>query len=428
LIVDNTHTITGTLTGNASTATKWASAQKVYVTLGTASTTTTIQGGSTSAQTIGVNGTLGVGNGGTGKSSWTQYGIVYATATNALGQMAVGTSGQVLTSKGSAAPAWTSQSALSVGSATKATQDSDGNAINTTYRKLDNNSFNTLDTTELSTGNLVVTGGATFTNGLVGDLTGTASSVENNLVIQLNGGTTEGTNKFTYNGSADKNINITKSSIGLSNVENTALSTWAGSANLTTTKVGTLAAAAVKGVDSSISVTSTSTNLPTSAAVADFVTDYVEGKGYVTSSGVTSARVQATSPVVSSQNTAQSTTLNTTISLADGYGDTKNPYGTKTANYVLAGPSSGNAAAPTFRSLVADDIPTLAASKVGLGNVTNNKQIKGLSSGTTSGHIVAWGSDGYTVADSGIAKTSIATKLTLAGTDYAVSSNAITVT
>ena len=56
-------------TGNAATATQWASAQKVYVTLGTASTTTTIQGGSTNAQTIGVNGTLGIGNGGTGLTS-----------------------------------------------------------------------------------------------------------------------------------------------------------------------------------------------------------------------------------------------------------------------------------------------------------------------------------------------------------------------
>ena len=58
--------ITGNITGNAATATKLASAQTVYVALGTASTTTTIQGGSSSAQTIGVNGTLAIGNGGTG--------------------------------------------------------------------------------------------------------------------------------------------------------------------------------------------------------------------------------------------------------------------------------------------------------------------------------------------------------------------------
>lgn len=34
------------------------------------------------------------------------------------------------------------------------------------------------------------------------------------------------------------------------------------------------------------------------------------------------------------------------------------------ANVVLAGPATGSAAAPTFRSLVADDIPSLAASKI----------------------------------------------------------------
>jgi len=141
---------------------------------------------------------------------------------------------------------------LSVG---KATNDSDGNPINTTYRKLTDNSFDTIDVTDLTAGNLIVTGAGRFTNGLYGDLVGTASEaskVTNSLKIQLNGGTTEGSNQFTYNGSAGKTVNITKASIGLGDVENTKLSTWAGSSNLTTTKVGTLAAAATKGVDTSI--------------------------------------------------------------------------------------------------------------------------------------------------------------------------------
>ena len=79
---------------------------------------------------------------------------------------------------------------------------------------------------------------------------------------------------------------------------------------------------------------------------------------------VTSVRVQATSPVQSSTSTAQSATLNTTISLADGYGDTKNPYAAKNANVVLAGPSTGEASTPSFRALVADDIPSLTKSKI----------------------------------------------------------------
>lgn len=40
-------------------------------------------------------------------------------------------------------------------------------------------------------------------------------------------------------------------------------------------------------------------------------------------------------------------------------------------------------------------------SQVSLGNVTNDKQIKGLASGTTAGHVVEFGADGYTVQDSG---------------------------
>lgn len=73
---------------------------------------------------------------------------------------------------------------------------------------------------------------------------------------------------------------------------------------------------------------------------------------------VKSVQVQAASPVVSSTSTAQSVTLNTTISLADAYGDTKNPYGSKTKNYVLAAPSTATGT-PSFRALVASDIPAL---------------------------------------------------------------------
>ena len=51
-----------------------------------------------------------------------------------------------------------------------------------------------------------------------------------------------------------------------------------------------------------------------------------------------------------------------------------------------------------------------------------------MSSGTTSGHLVTWGTDGYTVADSGVAIGNVTTKITLAGSDYSTSSNTITIT
>ena len=42
----------------------------------------------------------------------------------------------------------------------------------------------------------------------------TTAITSKSLVVTLNGGTTEGTNKFTFNGSTEKNINITPSTIG----------------------------------------------------------------------------------------------------------------------------------------------------------------------------------------------------------------------
>jgi len=48
-------------------------------------------------------GTVGVANGGSGKTSWTQWLIPYADTTTSFSQVAIGTSGQVLTSNGAGA-------------------------------------------------------------------------------------------------------------------------------------------------------------------------------------------------------------------------------------------------------------------------------------------------------------------------------------
>ena len=68
--------------------------------------------------------------------------------------------------------------------------------------------------------------------------------------------------------------------------------------------------------------------------------------------------VSGTSPVASSGGNTPA------ISLSAGYGDTLNPYASKTANHVLAAPN-GSAGVPTFRAVVAADIPTLNQNTTG---------------------------------------------------------------
>lgn len=105
-------------------------------------------------------------------------------------------------------------------------------------------------------------------------------------------------------------------------------------------------------------------NTVTALNAADFRTAIGAGTGNGTVTSVT-----GTSPVASSGGATPA------ISLSSGYGDTQNPYGSKTANLVLAGPSTGAAAAPTFRSLVDDDIPnTLTVSQI--PNLTSNGFVK----------------------------------------------------
>ena len=128
--------------------------------------------------------------------------------------------------------------------------------------------------------------------------------------------------------------------------------------DLSTEKTYRYGGSAYVEISSGTSVT-ISRNLTSGTKSATINVDGTDYDIYSKSGTVTSVQVQATSPVVSSQNTSQSSSLNTTISLADNYGDTKNPYASKTKNYVLAAPSDA-AGVPSFRALVADDIPDLS--------------------------------------------------------------------
>jgi hypothetical protein len=87
----------------------------------------------------------------------------------------------------------------------------------------------------------------------------------------------------------------------------------------------------------------------------------VNAKGLVTSASSGTApvtTVTGTSPVVSSGGTTPA------ISLASGYGDTQNPYASKTQKNFLAAPNATNGV-PTFRTILASDIPTLNQNTTG---------------------------------------------------------------
>lgn len=66
----------------------------------------------------------------------------------------------------------------------------------------------------------------------------------------------------------------------------------------------------------------------------------------------------------------------------------------QSANQVLAGPSSGGAAAPAFRALVSDDLPTVPIAKGGTGQTSKTPAFDALAPGTTKGDLIVYdGSD-----------------------------------
>jgi len=105
-----------------------------------------------------------------------------------------------------------------------------------------------------------------------------------------------------------------------------------------------------------------------SASGSPSISTFLRGDGAwaTPAGGGTVTSVTGTSPIVSSGGNTPA------ISLAASYGDTQNPYASKTAKNFLAAPNAANGV-PTFRAMVASDLPSI-------GNITNAGAI-----GSTSG-------------------------------------------
>lgn len=129
-------------------------------------------------------------------------------------------------------------------SAIKATQDASGNVITSTYAtksELDSakstlqtsingkaNSSHTHTIANITNLQTTLDGKAASSHthsyagsSSVGGAATSANKVNKTLTVQLNGGATEGTNKFTFDGSAAKSINVTASSIGAASTSHT---------------------------------------------------------------------------------------------------------------------------------------------------------------------------------------------------------------
>lgn len=200
-------TVTGNLTVNGTLTATASKANQLTHTL-------SVNGKSWNGSADLTIGTIGVAYGGTGKSSWTANGIIYASASGTLSQLSLGTAGYILQSGGTSAPSWVNPSTLNVASATKATQDGNGNTISDTYLRKDfdsvsqNVSFSgSVDIDDLTAGTLLVSGVARFANGLIGNLNGNASTATKLATARKIG-------NASFDGSAD----ITLAQIGASAV------------------------------------------------------------------------------------------------------------------------------------------------------------------------------------------------------------------
>jgi trimeric autotransporter adhesin len=225
--------------------------------------------------------------------------------------------------------------------------------------------------------------------------TGTASNVTGTVAI-ANGGTGQTTRQAAIDALAGSTTlgsylrgdgtDVVMSAIQAADVPTLNQNTTGSAATLTTGRTiaitGDLAYTS-PSFNGSTNVTAAGTLATVNANVGSFTNASltVNAKGLITAASSGAAPVTSvtgTSPVVSSGGATPA------ISLAASYGDTQNPYASKTANFILAAPN-GSAGVPTFRAVVAADIPTLNQNTTGTAsNVTGTVAIANGGTGQTT--------------------------------------------
>jgi hypothetical protein len=387
--------------------------------------------------------TIGVGYGGTGLTTYATGDLLYASGASTLAKLTLGTSGYVLTAGGSA-PQYVAQSTLSVGSATTATNVTGGAAGSLVYQT----AAATTSTLALGTSSYVLTAGASAPQYVaqstlsVGSATNVSGGAANRIVYQTGAGATSFVTAPTvtdtylkWDGAAFTWVTIAAGGVTSFNTRTGAVTLTSSDVttalgytplNPTTSQTANTFYAAPNGTAGAPTfraivvadvptlnqnTTGTAANVTGTVAVANGgtgQTTYTNGQlliGNTTGNTLTKATlspgtgisitngggsitiassvtavtsVTGTSPVASSGGTTPA------ISLSSGYGDTQNPYASKTANFFLAAPN-GAGGAPTFRAVVAADIPTLNQNTTGnAANVTGIVAIANGGSGAST--------------------------------------------
>ena len=226
------------------------------------------------------------------------------------------------------------------------------------------NSSVTIGTTAISLGASSTTlAGLTSVSStsFVGALTGNASSVTNGVYT-----TDTGTVTNTMLAGSITNAKLVNSSV---TVGTTAIALGASS----TTLAGLTSVSSTGFTGALTGNASTATTLQTARTINGVSFD---GSANIT---VTAAIANALTIGTGLSGTSYNGSSAVTIALASGYGDTQNPYASKTANNFLAAPN-GTAGVPTFRAIVAADIPTLNQNTTGsAATLTTARNINGTS-------------------------------------------------
>jgi hypothetical protein len=318
------------------------------------------------------SGTVAIVNGGTGANS--QQGAINALA-------GATTSGSFLRGNGTNV----SMSTIQAADVPTLNQNTTGNAANVTGtvaianggtgQNSKANAFNALSPIT-TTGDLII---------------GTGTNTSSRLAIGTTSGYVLTTNGTTASWQAPSGGGVSSISFGSTGLTPNSATTGAisvggtlgvangGTGATTLTGIikgsGTSAfSAATAGTDYQAPITLTTTG---TSGAATFVGNTLNIPQYSGGGGGGVTSVTGTSPIASSGGTTPA------ISLSANYGDTQNPYASKTANYILAAPN-GTAGVPTFRAVVAADIPTLNQNTTGsAGSVANTLTISSPLSGTS---------------------------------------------